>query len=54
MTKSARDVLSALMPNMTHTTCLCHGLNRVAEEVRACFPEVDLLISNVKKVKIFL
>ncbi|KAI1716384.1 hypothetical protein DdX_07431 [Ditylenchus destructor] len=28
----------------------CHGLHRVAEEVRAAFPEIDQLISNTKKV----
>jgi len=30
------ETLCAL-PNTIHTTCLFHGLNRVAEEVRACF-----------------
>ena len=35
---------------MLHVTCLAHGLNRVAEEVRNQFPLVNGLISNGKKV----
>uniref|UniRef100_A0A915DTZ2 DUF659 domain-containing protein n=1 Tax=Ditylenchus dipsaci TaxID=166011 RepID=A0A915DTZ2_9BILA len=50
MVKAAREVLSALYPNMIHQTCLCHALHRVAEQIRFLFPDVDNLISNVKKV----
>ena len=35
---------------MVYLTCLCHGLHRIAEEVRINFPHVDTLISNVKKI----
>jgi hypothetical protein len=35
---------------MVHWTCLVHGLHRVAEEIRGNCPEVDSLISNVKKI----
>lgn len=35
---------------MVHVTCLAHALHRVAEEIRNQFPEVDELISCVKKV----
>jgi hypothetical protein len=33
-----------------HVTCLGHGLNREAENMRNQFPIVNDLISNVKKV----
>lgn len=36
-------------PKMIHLTCLVHGLHRVAESIRFSFPEVNQLISNVKK-----
>lgn len=49
MMKAAAS-LSALYPKMVHVTCLAHALHRVAEEVRANFPEVDKLIGCVKKV----
>lgn len=42
--------LKMLFPNMIHITCLCHGLNRVAEKVRYSFPKVDKLIGEMKKV----
>lgn len=35
---------------MIHLTCLAHGLHRIAEEVRSLFPDVDILISNIKKI----
>ena len=31
-------------------TCLAHGVQRIAEEVRKLFPKVNHLISNVKKI----
>ena len=37
-------------PKMMHVTCLDHQLNRVCEEIRFLFPQIDLLISNAKKV----
>lgn len=33
-----------------HLTCLAHGLHRVAEKIRECYPKVDLFISNIKKI----
>ncbi|KRY27042.1 hypothetical protein T01_642 [Trichinella spiralis] len=39
-----------LFPNMLHLTCLAHGLHRIAEHVRCLYPDVDRLISNVKKL----
>jgi hypothetical protein len=36
--------------HLIHTTCLAHGINRVAEEVRNQFPLVNELISIVKKI----
>lgn len=49
MLKAGR-ALKVFYPNMLHVSCLCHALNRIAEEVRANFNEVDTLISNTKKV----
>lgn len=49
MVKAACN-LKIFYPNLIHTTCLAHGLNRVAEEVRNHFPLVNSLISSVKKV----
>lgn len=48
--KKASSSLQILYPNMIHLTCLCHGLHRIAEEIRMNFPDVDKLISNVKKI----
>ena len=42
--------LKVLFPKMLHVTCVCHGLNRVAETVRYEFPLVNQLISEVKKI----
>jgi hypothetical protein len=36
-------------PNLIQFTCLAHGLQRVAEEVRAKFPQVKKLISMFLK-----
>ena len=47
MTKAANG-LKVLFPKMVHITCLAHGLHRVTETIRAFYPEVDRLISNVK------
>lgn len=42
--------LSAMYPNLIHCLCLAHRLNRVAELVRYNYPNVNMLISKVKKV----
>lgn len=52
MLKAAR-ALSTFYPQMLHVTCVCHALHRVAEEIRSKFPDIDQLISNSKKVKLF-
>lgn len=49
MLKAAR-ALQVFYPSMLHFTCLAHGLHRVAEQIRNMSPEVDHIISNVKKV----
>src|SRR5258705_300655 len=36
--------------NLIHVTCLAHGLNKVAESIRIQHPQINGLISNVKKV----
>lgn len=42
--------LSILYPNLTHVTCLAHGLHRLAEHIRSIFPDVDTFINNLKKI----
>lgn len=48
--KKAARALSVFYPNLIHVTRLCHGLYRLADNVRSNFPNVDSLISNTKKV----
>lgn len=45
----AGKALQVFYPKMIHLTCLAHALHRVAETVRNQFPNVDALISSVKK-----
>lgn len=49
MVKAAQN-LKMFYENLIHVTCLAHGLNRVAEEIRSNFPLINDLISNVKKI----
>lgn len=42
--------LKVFYPEMMHLTCFAHGLHRVAEIIREDCPEVNTLISSVKKV----
>ncbi len=44
--------LKQLFPNMMRMTCICDGLNRVAEMDRSENPSVDQLIGEVKKVSL--
>lgn len=46
----AATALQVFYPKAVHVTCLAHSLHRLAEEIRANFPEVNALISSVKKV----
>ena len=39
-----------LYPKLVHLTCLSHGLHCIAEIIRYQYPEVEALVSNVKKV----
>lgn len=48
--KKAMGSLQVLFPKMVHITCLAHGIHRVAETIRSHFPDVNILISSVKKV----
>ncbi|XP_003738430.1 uncharacterized protein LOC100897181 [Galendromus occidentalis] len=47
---AAANSLKVLFPNMIHVTCLAHAIHRVAEQARTIFPNVDRLISSVKKI----
>uniref|UniRef100_A0A914HSA2 DUF659 domain-containing protein n=1 Tax=Globodera rostochiensis TaxID=31243 RepID=A0A914HSA2_GLORO len=49
MIKAAKG-LKMFYPNLIHLTCVCHGLNRVCEAIRAHFVDVDELIASTKKV----
>ena len=49
MIKAAAS-LEVFYPKLLHFTCLAHGLNRVAEQVRLEFPMVNSIIGNTKKV----
>ncbi|XP_036342440.1 uncharacterized protein LOC118751735, partial [Rhagoletis pomonella] len=49
MKKSASS-LKLLYPNMIHITCVAHGVHRVCESLRSKYSDVDVLISNLKKV----
>jgi hypothetical protein len=42
--------LKVIFPNMTHLTCLVHGLRRIPETTLANFPLVDKLVSSMTKV----
>lgn len=48
--KAAGRIMKETYRNMLHVTCLAHGLHRIAETIRGCYPNVDNLISSVKKV----
>ncbi|KAL4121166.1 hypothetical protein QTP88_013730 [Uroleucon formosanum] len=42
--------LKVFYPKLIHITCMAHGLHRLSEAIRDEFSNVDLLISNTKKV----
>lgn len=46
----AGKILKMLYPKLLHSTCLSHGLHRVAEAIREEFPRVNKLIANGKKI----
>jgi hypothetical protein len=46
----AATALKVSYQNLIHFTCMAHGLQHVAEEVRSNFPDVNELISSTKKV----
>jgi len=41
--------IKAFYSRMVHVTFLAHALHRVAEEVRANFPQFDTLVSHTRK-----
>ena len=49
MKKAVRS-LAAIFPQMTHLTCLAHGLHRLAEKVRDLYPQVDKFIAAIKRI----
>ena len=49
MLKAAKT-LKVIYPNTLHFTCLAHALQRVAEEVRSNFTNVNNIIASTKKV----
>jgi len=47
MLKAGKN-LKNLYGKLLHVTCTAHGINRVAEEIRSLFPDVDKFIANMK------
>jgi hypothetical protein len=45
----AVTALKVFYQNVIHFSCMAHGLQRVAEEVRSNFPDINKLISSTKK-----
>ena len=43
-------ILKKTYPKLLHVTCLSHGIHRVAEDIRAHFPNVNTMIGAVKAV----
>ncbi|KAJ4445144.1 hypothetical protein ANN_06945 [Periplaneta americana] len=46
---AAAPLLKTFYPNLTHVTCLAHGLHRVSETIRNGFPLANSFFSNTKK-----
>lgn len=46
----AGKTLNVFFPNMIHISCLAHMIQRLAEKVREMYPNVNTLVSNLKKV----
>jgi hypothetical protein len=42
--------LRVFYPNLMHIICFAHGLNRVCEKLREQYPDVNGVISNIKKI----
>lgn len=49
MVKAGKSI-KGFYPKLVHVTCLAHALHRLAEEIRANYPDVDKLVSNIKKM----
>lgn len=48
--KTAYQDIRPIYPKLLHVTCLAHGLNRVAEQIRIEFPIVNSWISSIKRI----
>ena len=49
MTKAAQAI-NIFYPKIIRITCFVHGIHRACEKIRSMYPNVDRLISNIKKV----
>lgn len=47
MLKAGKN-LKVIYTKLLHVTCLAHGVNRVAEQIRSLFPDVDKFVANMK------
>lgn len=47
---AAVKLLKVFYPALLHITCLAHAMNRVAETIRLEYPQVNKLVSTIKKV----
>lgn len=46
----AGSVLNSFFPTLLHITCLAHGFHRITETIRINYPDIDQLITTVKKI----
>ena len=46
----ATQAIKIFYPKITRITYLVHGIHRVCEKIRSMYPNVDRIISNIKKV----
>ncbi|KAJ4438703.1 hypothetical protein ANN_14650 [Periplaneta americana] len=47
---TAIKLLKVFYPALLHITCLAHAMNRVAKTIRLEYPQVNKLVSTIKKV----
>ncbi|KAJ4445649.1 hypothetical protein ANN_12332 [Periplaneta americana] len=47
---AAVKLLEVFYPALLHITCLAHAMNRVAETIRLEYPQVNKLVSTIKKI----
>ncbi|KAJ4437388.1 hypothetical protein ANN_17532 [Periplaneta americana] len=46
----AGQTLKGIYPNLIHTTCVAHGLQRIAETIRNSFQSVERFVASTKRI----